>query len=152
MSRNRPPDSGRRAPPASARKIDLPVLVISTLTLFFATLFAALLLLRPESSGPSNPMPLAARSEQAAPPVDAPPVDLFRGNFLPVDAPPGDLANHDTPPVDAPPGDLPRVDASPPEWNLSAEPKPDPMVNPALRAQLEQLGVKCAEGANCYSD
>jgi hypothetical protein len=111
MSRNRPPDSGRRAQPVSAPKIDTPVLIVSMLTLFFASLFATLLLLRPETSDPIELAPISA------PPVDAPPVS-----------------------------------APPPEPVWQGEPKPAPTIDPALRAQLEQLGVKCAEGANCFPD
>jgi hypothetical protein len=47
MSKNRLPDSSRRAKQLPARKIDTPVLVVAALTAFFATLFATLLVLRP---------------------------------------------------------------------------------------------------------
>jgi hypothetical protein len=99
------------------RKIDLPVLVISALTVFFASLFATQLLMRPESADPRESMRGISGSVQTPPPVELPPVD-----------------------------------APPPELNSRFEPKPEPIVNPTLRTQLEQLGVKCAEGANCYPD
>jgi len=64
-------DSSRRAQPVSARKVDVPVLVVSTLTVFFAILFATLLLLRSRSS------PLVAHepatSLRTVSPVSAPP-------------------------------------------------------------------------------
>jgi hypothetical protein len=119
MSRNRPPDSGRQAQPGSAQKIDIPVRIVSTLTAFFAILFATLLLLRPESSDPTDVMPVGARSAQSAPRVTEPPVS-------------------------APP-----VSASPPKPILSAEPKPEPKLNPTLQTELEQLGIRCAAGATC---
>jgi len=87
------------------------------LTVFFATLFATLLLMRPESDDPRA---------------------STRGISSPVQAPP--------------PVELPPVDAPPPGLDSKSEPKPDPIVSPTLRAQLEQLGVKCAEGAKCYAD
>jgi hypothetical protein len=117
MWRNRPQDSNQRAQPAPDHKIDLPVLVVSALTVFFATVFVTLLLMRPESSDSRESMRGSLGSVQAPPPVELPPVD--------------------------PP---------PPELDLSFEPKSDPIVSPALREQLEQLGINCAEGANCYSD
>ena len=92
-------------------------MIVSALTVFFATVFVTLLLMRPESSDSRESMRGSLGSVQASPPVELPPVD-----------------------------------APPPELDLGFEPKPDPIVNPALRAQLEQLGIKCAEGANCYSD
>jgi hypothetical protein len=119
MSRNRPPDSSRRAPPASALKIDTLALVVLALTGFFASLFATLLVLRPESSDPTNVMPEVARSTQSTPRVTEPPVS-------------------------APP-----VSASPPKPILSAEPKPEPKLDPTLQTELEQLGIKCAAGASC---
>jgi len=116
MSRNRPPDSNRWARPGSAWKVDTPVLVVSVLTAFFATLFATLLLLRPEASDPTASMiPAGSQSAQSAPRVN-------------------------TPPVNAPP----------PDPISKAEPKPEQEPNPRLQIQLEQLGIKCAEGANCY--
>jgi hypothetical protein len=101
--------------PGSVPKIDTPVLVVSMLTAFFATIFATLLLLRPESSDPTESMPAGSQSTQSAPRVD-------------------------TPPVNAPP----------PEPIPKAEPKPEREPKPTLQTQLEQLGIKCAEGANCY--
>ncbi len=117
MSRNHPPDSNRRAALASGQKIDTPALVVLALTLFFATLFATLLVLRPEASDPTESMLAGSQSTQSAPRVD-------------------------TPPVNAPP----------PEPSGRAEPKPEPEPDPTLQTQLEQLGIKCAEGANCYPD
>jgi hypothetical protein len=117
MRRNRLQDSSQRVQAAPGHKVDLPVLVVSALTVFFATVFVTLLLMRPESSDSRESM---------------------RGSLGSVEAPP--------------PVELPPVDAPPPELDLRFEPKPDPIVSPTLRAQLEQLGVKCAEGANCYSD
>jgi hypothetical protein len=122
MSRNHPPDSSRRAPPASAQKIDTLALVVLALTLFFATLFATLLLLRPEASDPAEPLPAGLRSTQSAPRVNPPPVNA--------------------PPPSAPPS----------ESIVRAEPKPEPKPDPTLQTRLEQLGIKCAEGANCYPD
>ena len=75
MSRNRPPDSNRLLRPGSARKIDTPVLVVSMLTAFFATLFATLLLLRPESSDPTESIPADPRFTQSTPRVNTPPVN-----------------------------------------------------------------------------
>ena len=49
-----------------------------------------------------------------------------------------------------PPAGVPRVAAPPPELDPKFEPKSDPIVSPTLRAELEQLGVSCAEGADCY--
>ena len=117
MWRNRLQDSNGRVQPAPDHKIDLPVLVVSALTVFFATVFVTLLLMRPESSDSRESMRGSLGSVQVPPPVELPPVD-----------------------------------APPPELDLSFEPKPDPIVSPALREQLEQLGINCAEGTNCYSD
>jgi len=117
MRRNRLPDSNQRVQPAPGHPIDLPVVVVSALTVFFATVFVTLLLIRPESADTRESMRGSLGSVQAPPPIELPPVD-----------------------------------APPPELDLSFEPKPDPIVSPALRAQLEQLGIQCAEGANCYSD
>ena len=124
MSRSRPPDSSRRARSGSAPKIDTPVLVVSMLTAFFATLFATLLLLRPESSGPTEPLPVGPRKTQSASRVD-------------------------TPPVNAPQANAPPVSAPPPQAIPSAEQQSEPRSNPTLQTQLEQLGIRCAEGANC---
>jgi hypothetical protein len=132
MSRNRPPDSNRRAPLASAPKIDTPALVVLALTGFFASLFATLLVLRPEASGPTEPTPADSRSTQSAPRVNPPPVSAQRVNAPPVGAPP--------------------PSAPPSEPIGRAEPKPEPEPNPTLQTRLEQLGIKCAEGANCYRD
>lgn len=126
MWRNRDPDSNRPAEPALRRKIDLPVLVVSVLSAFFATLFATLLLTRPERDDPREPLP--DDSVQSAPSVAAPPVDAT--------------------PALAPAIDLPPVEAPPPERGPRAEPAEDR----SLRAVLEELGVKCAEGANCYPE
>jgi len=142
MSRNRPADSSRRTQPDSSRKIDLPVLIVSALTVFFATLFATLLLLRPGSSDPRAPMPAGSDPVHAPPPVSAPPIELPQIDTSPVDLPQ----------PDALPIDLPQVNAAPPERVLNAEPETHPILSPELRIQLEQLGVKCAEDANCYSD
>jgi len=117
MRRNRLRDSDQRVQPAPGHQIDLPVLVVSALTVFFATVFVTLLLMRPESSGSRESM---------------------RGSLVSVEAPP--------------PVELPPVDAPPPELDSSFEPKPDPIVSPALRAQLEQLGIQCAKDADCYSN
>jgi hypothetical protein len=65
MWRNRPEDSSERPQPVPGQKIDLPVLVVSALTVFFATLFATLLLLRPELMDPGEPV--VADSGEAAP-------------------------------------------------------------------------------------
>jgi hypothetical protein len=137
MPRNHPPDSSRRAAPASGQKIDTPALVVLALTLFFATLFATLLVLRPEAGDPTEPLPVGSRATQSASRVNAPSV-----NAPPPSAPPVSAA-----PVDAPP-----VSAPPPEPIGRAEPKPEPEPDPTLQTQLEQLGIKCAEGANCYPD
>jgi len=85
-------------------------MVVAALTAFFATVFATLLLLRPESDDPKSPM--RAASLRTAPPVGAPP----------------------------------------PEPATRNEPAPEPKLNPTLRAELEQLGIKCAEGADCYPE
>lgn len=90
------------------------------LTVFFATVFATLLLLRPEPSDPKEPRPANPHSVQTAPRVN-------------------------TPPVDAPP-----VSAPAPEPISNDELKPEP--KPTLQTRLEELGVQCAEGANCYPD
>jgi hypothetical protein len=127
MSRNHPPDSNRRAALASGQKIDTPALVVLALTLFFATLFATLLVLRPEASDPTEPLPVGSRVTQSASRVNPPSVSA---------APPS-----------APP-----VSAAPLEPIPRAEPKPEPKPDPTLQTQLEQLGIKCAEGANCYPD
>ncbi len=121
MSRTRPPDAGRRPKPASGQKIDTPVLIVSALTAFFATLFATLLVLRPEPSGPAQAMPADAPSEP-----------------IPVRA-------------SAPRVDQPRVDAPPPESAPKAA-HPAPKRDATLRAQLEELGIECAEGIECYPD
>jgi hypothetical protein len=142
MSRNRPPDSNRRAQRPSAQKIDTPVLVLSALTLFFATLFATLVLLRPEASDPPEPTPAGSRSTLSAPRVNAPPV-----NAPPPDAPPIDPQPPGAPPVSAQPA---RAPAPGTIWR--EKPKPEPEQEPTLQTRLEQLGVKCAEGANCYPD
>jgi len=102
-------DSSRRAAPASDRKIDVPVLVVATLTAFFGILFTTLLLLRSGASRLGASPSTAAVS--AAPPVSAPP---------------------------------------PREPVVSDE--PESILSPTLRNQLEQLGIKCAEGAHCDSD
>jgi hypothetical protein len=73
MSRNRPRDSSRPAQRLPARKIDTPVLVVAALTAFFATLFATLLLLRPEPTDLGEPVAADSHSTQTTPPVDAPP-------------------------------------------------------------------------------
>jgi hypothetical protein len=122
MSRNRLPDSSRRARLATARKFDTPVLVVSALTAFFATLFATLLLLRPEASDPTEPMPADSRSAQSASRVKTPPVSA------------------------QPPG------APPSEPIVSAEPKLEPKPDPTIQTRLEQLGIKCAHGADCNPD
>jgi hypothetical protein len=122
MSRNHPPDSSRRAKPVTARKFDTPVLVVSALTAFFATLFATLLLLRPEVSDPTEPMPADSRSAQSASRVKTPPVNA------------------------QPPG------APPSEPIVSAEPKLEPTPDPMIQIRLKQLGIKCAKGADCYPD
>ena len=132
MSRNRLPDSSRRAKLATARKFDTPVLVVSALTAFFATLFATLLLLRTEASDPTEPMPADSRSTQPAPRVNPPPVSA-----QPVDAPPVNAQ---------PPG------APPSEPIVSAEPKLEPKPDPTIQTRLEQLGIKCAHGADCKPD
>ena len=132
MPRNHPPDSNRRAALASGQKIDTPALVVLALTLFFATLFATLLVLRPEASDHTESTSASSRATQSASRVNAPPV-----NAPPPSAPPVSTA-----PVSAPPLEpIPR-----------AEPKPEPEPDPTLQIQLEQLGIKCAEGANCYPD
>jgi hypothetical protein len=137
MSSNRPPDSSRRAPLASALKIDTRALVVLALTLFFASLFATLVLLRPEASDPTEPLPADSRSTQSAPRVNPPPVSAPSVKAPPVS----------TPPVNAPP-----LSAPPPAPIASAEPKPEPKPDPTLQTRLEQLGIKCAKGANCYPD
>jgi hypothetical protein len=132
MSSNRPPDSSRRAPLASALKIDSRALVVLALTLFFASLFATLVLLRPEASDPTEPLPADLRSAQSVPRVNPPSVKA--------------------PPVSTPPVNAPPLSAPPPAPIASAEPKPEPKPDPTLQTRLEQLGIKCAKGANCYPD
>jgi hypothetical protein len=132
MSRNHPPDSNRRAALASGQKIDTPALVVLALTLFFATLFATLLVLRPEASDSTEPLPVGSRATQSASRVNAPSVNA--------------------PPPSAPPVSATPPNAPPPEPIGRAEPKPEPEPDPTLQTQLEQLGIKCAEGANCYPD
>jgi len=117
MSRTHPPDSGRRAQPAAAQKIDTPVLIVTALTAFFATLFATLLLLRPEPGAPTPALPADAPSEP-------------------------------TPIV----GDTPRVDAPPPGPIPSAKPRRARRPSSELRARLEELGIQCAEGVDCYPE
>jgi hypothetical protein len=117
MRRNRPQGSNRRVRSAPTRKIDLPALVVSALTVCFATLFIALLLTRPEAGEPGAPMGGGAGSVQAPPPAT-----------------------------------VPQVAAPPPELGARSERKSDSVLSPALRAELEQLGIECAEGANCYPD
>jgi len=117
MNRNRPRDSNRRARPVPAGKIDLPALIVSALTVCFATLFIALLLTRPESREPEEPAWEVSGALQAPAPVG-----------------------------------VPQVAAPPPGLDANSEPKSDSTISPELRAELEQLGVKCAEGANCYPD
>jgi outer membrane biosynthesis protein TonB len=137
MSRNRPPDSSRWAQRTSARKIDTPVLVVAALIAFFASLFATLLLLRPEASDPTQPMRAGSGSAQSAPRVNTPSVSA-----QPVDAPP----------VSAPPPSAQPANAPPSEPIVRAEPKPEPKPDPKIQIQLEQLGIKCAEDTNCYPD
>ncbi len=127
MSRNHPPDSNRRAALASGQKIDTPALVVLALTLFFASLFATLLVLRPEASDSTEPLPVGSRATQSASRVNAPSVN-------------------------APPPSAPPVSAPPSEPIERAEQKPEPEPDSTLQTQLEQLGIKCAEGANCYPD
>jgi hypothetical protein len=127
MPRNHPPDSNRRAALASGQKIDTPALVVLALTLFFATLFATLLVLRPEASDSTEPLPVGLRATQSASRVNAPSVN----------APPVSAA----PPSEPPSKPIGRT-----------EPKPEPEPDPTLQTRLEQLGIKCAEGANCYPD
>ena len=142
MSRNHPPDSSRRAALASAKKIDTPALVVLALTAFFATLFATLVLLRPEASDPTEPLPADSRATQSAPRANPPPVSA-----QPVNAPPVNAPSVSAPPVSAAPP------SAPPSKPIGrAEPKPEPEPDPTLQTQLEQLGIKCAEGANCYPD
>jgi len=112
MARNRTPDSSKRARPEPALKIDTPVLVVSLLTAFFATLFATLLFLRPESGVPAVPVSVDSQSARMAPPVSARPPDI------------------------------------PSREETNGESK----LEPTLRARLEELGVICAEGANCYPE
>jgi len=97
------------------------------LTAFFATLFATLLVLRPDFGDPSEPMPVDSRPTQSTPRVN-------------------------TPSISAPPVSAPPISAPPPDSVLRAEPKPEPKSKPTLQSQLEQLGVKCAEGVDCYPD
>jgi hypothetical protein len=132
MSRNHPPDSNRRAALASGQKIDTPALVVLALTLFFATLFATLLVLRPEASDHTESTSASSRATQSA----------SRVNASPVSAPPVSAA-----PVSAtPPSELPSKPIG------RTEPKPEPEPDSTLQTQLEQLGIKCAKGANCYPD
>jgi hypothetical protein len=142
MSRNRPPDSSRRARLASTWKIDTPVLVVSALTTFFATLFATLLALRPEPGDPTEPMRAGSRFTHSAPRVNTPPVSA-----QPIDAPPVSAPLISAPAISAPPPSVPQSEPIP-----RAEPKPEPEPNPTLQTQLKELGIKCAEGANCYAD
>jgi len=102
------------------------------LTAFFATLFATLLVLRPDFGDPSEPMPVDSRPTQSTPRVNTPSISA--------------------PPVSAPPISAPPISAPPPDSVLRAEPKPEPKSKPTLQSQLEQLGVKCAEGVDCYPD
>jgi hypothetical protein len=160
MSRNHPPDSSRRAPLASAKKIDTPALVVLALTAFFATLFSTLVLLRPEASDPTEPLPTDSRATQSAPrlnppPVSAPPPSAQQVNAPPISAPPPSAQQVNAPPVSAPPPSAQQVNAppvsAPPSESIGrAEPKPEPEPALTLRARLEQLGINCAEGANCY--
>jgi hypothetical protein len=150
MSRNRPPDSNRRAPLAPARKIDTPALIVLALTGFFASLFVTLLVLRPEASDPTEPLPADSRSTQSAPRVNPPPVSALPVNAPPVSTPPVNAPPVSEPPISAPPVDAPPPSALSSEPTARAEPKPEPEPDPTLQTQLEQLGIKCAEGANCY--
>jgi hypothetical protein len=127
MSRNRPTDSSRWAQRTSARKIDTPVLVVAALIAFFASLFATLLLLRPEASDPTEPMRAGSGSAQSAPRVNPPSVSAQSVNAPPVSAPPSE-------PI------------------VRAESKPEQKPDPKIQTQLEQLGIKCAEDTNCYPD
>ncbi|HXV36282.1 MAG TPA: hypothetical protein VEC18_03995 [Myxococcota bacterium] len=108
--------------------IDLPFLIVSTLTAFFATLFATLLVLRGDDRG-------AAESATAP----AAPLDATAGG-APITAP-----------VDAAP---PAIDPGT-SWSVAPAREADTLgepadaVEPALRERLEQLGVRCAEGADC---
>jgi hypothetical protein len=150
MSRNHPPDSSRRAPLASAQKIDTPALVVLALTAFFATLFATLVLLRPEASDPTEPLPADSRATQSAPRLNPPPVGAPPPSAQQVNAPPVGASPVSAQQVNAPPIRVPPVSAPPSEPIGRAEPKPEPEPAPPLQARLEQLGIECAEGANCY--
>jgi hypothetical protein len=163
MSRNRPPDSSRRAQPGSTRQIDIPVLVVSALTVLFAALFTTLLVLRPDSSNPAEAISAAARSRQAAPRVIAPTVDAPPVSAQPVSAQPVEASRVEVRPIEAPSIDAspvvaspvstpPPVSAAPPEPILTAEPKHEPVVNPATKTRLQELGIKCAQGVDCYRD
>jgi hypothetical protein len=137
MSRNHPPDSNRRAALASGQKIDTPALVVLALTLFFATLFATLLVLRPEASDHTESTSAGSRATQSASRVNAPSVNAPSVNAPPVSAAPVSA----TPPSELPSKPIGRT-----------EPKPEPEPDSTLQTQLEQLGIKCAKGANCYPD
>lgn len=88
-----------------ACRIDRPLLVVATLTAFFATFFAILLFLR----NPARPEPQPAAEPAAAP----------------------------------------SVDAGPPE--LGSDSMPESLTNapPSVLDQLQELGVRCADGVDC---
>ncbi len=92
-----------------AYRIDSPVFVVSTLAAFFATFFAALLLLQRPAAEPE-------------------------------------------PQLLADPTGNPSVDAGPPE--LQSDPVPESKIDAQhqLQKQLEELGLRCAEGVNCFLD
>jgi hypothetical protein len=109
------------APKTDVRGIDVPVLIVSTLTAFFATLFATLLLLRADDRAIAEPVTQASAATRTLPPVDAPPPDSIL-----------------------------RIDRrSEPRDEPSVDPESLPAIDPMLRARLEQLGVKCANEADC---
>ena len=92
-----------------AYRIDSPVLVVSALAAFFATFFAALLLLQ-RPAAETEPLLLADS--------------------------PRDLS----------------VGAGPP--GLPSDPVPESQIDAQrrLQKQLEELGLRCAEGVNCFLD
>ncbi len=109
------------APKTDVRGIDVPVLIVSTLTTFFAILFATLLLLRADDRAIAEPAKETSAAARTLPPVDAPPPDSILRSEPRSDS-----------------GDEPSVD-----------PQSPPAIDPMLRARLEQLGVKCANEADC---
>jgi hypothetical protein len=141
-SQRRQASSGaaQRAPRAG---IDLPFLIVSTLTAFFATLFATLLVLRGDErvaaeseTALAAPLDATAGAARVAAPVDAAPptIDLGTSRSVPPTREP--VTSGSVAPAREPGALGETADAA----------------EPALRERLEQLGVRCAEGADCDPD